>query len=362
MIAKSQKPKAKSQDYVPKVNHNLGKVHVALSVYDPSGKYSQHAGVVITSIFENTHNPVIIYILHDETLTEDNKNKFMRTAEKYNQEINLIDLTEYVKKLPAQVIKFFNGKHISIGAFYRLMMPEIFPELDKIIYLDCDTVVNLDIVSLWQIDIKNYCLVAVADQYIKSQLNRKFLKLISVMSVEFWAMNISGNNYFNSGVLVLNLHEIRKTGNLIENAVKWFTKYSKISSFGDQDFLNAFFHKQTLLIDSRFNKCNPQIQENIQNEIIHTPGELKTWRVDGMPVQKLYWNFYIKSAWGENKSLEELAETMNNYATYRHPVPKLPKLSITKRALRKIKRIIMNRDIVKILISFMYGIKYRIIR
>ena len=63
-------------------------IHVALAVYDPKGTYSQHAGVVMTSIFENTQSPVVVHILHDETLTEDNRKKFIRTAEKYGQTVD----------------------------------------------------------------------------------------------------------------------------------------------------------------------------------------------------------------------------------------------------------------------------------
>ena len=55
--------------YVP--DNTLTPVHVVLAVYDPKGTYSQHAGVVMTSIFENTQSPVGVHILHDETLTED---------------------------------------------------------------------------------------------------------------------------------------------------------------------------------------------------------------------------------------------------------------------------------------------------
>ena len=43
---------------------NYEPVHVALAVYDPTGTYSQHAGVVMTSIFENTKSPVVVHVLH----------------------------------------------------------------------------------------------------------------------------------------------------------------------------------------------------------------------------------------------------------------------------------------------------------
>ena len=73
-----------SSNHVPNQDDSI---HVVLAVYDPSGTYSQHAGVVITSIFENTHSKVIVHILHDDTLTQDNRQKLIRTAEKYSQSV-----------------------------------------------------------------------------------------------------------------------------------------------------------------------------------------------------------------------------------------------------------------------------------
>ncbi|MBQ3695322.1 MAG: hypothetical protein IJQ77_07865, partial [Synergistaceae bacterium] len=68
---------------------NDNAVHVVMLVYDPQGTYSQHAGVVMTSIFENTQSKVIVHILHDETLTQDNRQKLIRTAGKYSQGLDL---------------------------------------------------------------------------------------------------------------------------------------------------------------------------------------------------------------------------------------------------------------------------------
>ena len=74
---------------------NLGeRIHVALAVHDPSGTYSQHAGVTMTSIFENTSSPVTIHLLHDDTLTQENREKFIKTAQKYSQEIEFIDISK----------------------------------------------------------------------------------------------------------------------------------------------------------------------------------------------------------------------------------------------------------------------------
>ena len=63
------------------------KIHVVLAVYDPRGTYSRHAGVVLVSMFSNTKSSMCVHILHDKTLNEDNKSKFIEQAEKFGQEL-----------------------------------------------------------------------------------------------------------------------------------------------------------------------------------------------------------------------------------------------------------------------------------
>lgn len=55
-------------------------IHIALSVYDPKGTYSRHAGVVMASVLRNTDATVCFHILHDETLTKENRRRLEETA------------------------------------------------------------------------------------------------------------------------------------------------------------------------------------------------------------------------------------------------------------------------------------------
>ena len=57
-------------------------IHIALSVYDPKGTYSRHAGVVAASVLSNTDEDVCFHILHDETLTDENKRRLEETVSK----------------------------------------------------------------------------------------------------------------------------------------------------------------------------------------------------------------------------------------------------------------------------------------
>ena len=71
-------------------------VHVVLGVYDPSGTYSRHAGVVMASIFEKTRSSVCVHILHDRTLTDENRDKLQRVADAYAQEVRFEDVSQAI--------------------------------------------------------------------------------------------------------------------------------------------------------------------------------------------------------------------------------------------------------------------------
>ena len=288
-------------------SHNYAqsqKIHIALSVYDPKGTYSQHAGVVMTSIFENTKSPVRIYILHDETLTQDNREKFLRTAEKYNQEVIFINVTEYAKKIQGEALLLFQST-FSIGTAYRLFIPDLI-NLEKIIYLDCDIAVNLDIKELWEIDVNDYYVAAVmfyTNNNIVSRIRRKINGFPS-----------DNHSYCNAGIMVMNLKNIRKLGNLFEISYKWLKRHLHSSPNADNDILDIIFLGHIKPIDERLNyrvDLHTGVElEQLNNCIIHTTARPKLWEINGLPAQYIYWNYYLKSAWGENKTREEIVKTL----------------------------------------------------
>ena len=288
-------------------------IHVALAVYDPSGTYSQHAGVTITSIFENTQSKVIIHILHDDTLTEDNRKKFIRTAEKYNQTIELHDVTEYAYMINDELVKV--SENWTVGTLYRLFIPDVLPSVEKIIYVDCDIVFDLDIKELWDIDTEDYCMAGVHDYCTAVGSDR---------SVRDFLIGCNSHTYVNAGVLVMNLNLIRLRGNLFLNAMKWLKRHIHLVMFSDQDIINALFYKSIKLIDKRFNNIHSVTEQETKNTIIHTAGWDRAWEITGMPYQILYWKLYLRSEWGKNKSPDELIETISSFAPKRTPGVYLP--------------------------------------
>ena len=135
-------------------------IHVCFALYDSYETYSKYLGVAVCSLFVNVGNaPVTVHILHDDTLSDVNRERFEHLAQKYHKDIvfHYIDTSEF------QSVKHMVG-NFTVGSLFRLKLPQIMPDsLDKIIYLDCDLIVHLDIAELWELNLDHYYIAAYID-------------------------------------------------------------------------------------------------------------------------------------------------------------------------------------------------------
>ena len=100
--------------------------------------------------------------------------------------------------VPAEAMKGYSirweGKRLSMVVFYRCILASLLPEsVSKVLYLDCDILVLDNIDELWNTDISGKALAAVPDSFIVNPVHCRRLHY----DVSF--------NYFNGGVLLLNL-------------------------------------------------------------------------------------------------------------------------------------------------------------
>ena len=283
-------------------------IHVTLAVYDPEGTYSRHAGVFMASIFEHTRSLVCVHILHDHTLTGENRDKFLRTASKYGQDVLFSDVDPLLQKVGDDAIRLVDNA-FSRGSLFRLFIPDLL-DLDKVIYLDSDTLVNLDIQELWNVDLEGHCLGAARDH---SETRSK--RLFTHEAVRMRLMGCRLRDYVNSGVLLMDLSRIRSRGDILESCSRWFFRHRHHSSLPDQDFLNSFFRGSIKLIPNRFNEREPD--HHGKDVILHAVREHKPWLgLKGSPTERLYWKTFLRTAWGEDKSPDELVDILSGIASW----------------------------------------------
>lgn len=168
-------------------------------------------------------------------------------------------------------------KHITSSAYYRISIPELFESsIKKILYLDCDMIVKDDIAKLWQEDLSGYHLGAVEN----------------LSGHTYKQLGIPQNEYFNSGMLLINLDLWRQDG--IPDKVFRFKKENphRIST-NDQCALNGVLHKHWKQLPLRWNHqtglyrpgeqlarySQAEVQEaTLSPGIIHYIGWDKPWR------------------------------------------------------------------------------------
>ncbi|MDR3230513.1 MAG: hypothetical protein LBT65_03665 [Synergistaceae bacterium] len=290
-------------------------IHIVLAVYDPKGTYSRHAGVVMASIFEHTKSPVCIHILHDKTLTEHNRVLLNETAEPHGQRVAFHDVSSHMERMSRESIELARDR-FSAGSLFRLLIPDVLT-LEKVIYLDCDIVVNMDIRELWEVPLEGHSLAGVPNRPAEDPFGH-----FSPKPIRLKLVGCDITKYINSGVLFMNLSRIREKFNLVQQSDRWFKRYRHCSELPDQDLINSCFRGDIKIIESRFNNCHVH-NGDISNSILHATGTPKPWNgFRDTALERLYWKTCLKTPWGR-LTPDEVVDLMLDVAkdspfTHRH--------------------------------------------
>ncbi|SEJ17117.1 Lipopolysaccharide biosynthesis protein, LPS:glycosyltransferase [Lachnospiraceae bacterium A10] len=296
-------------------------IQVAFGLYDKTGTYTLFVGTVIQSVLENTLSKVCFHIFHDDTLNRTNKEKLIQTVGEFGSYIQFYEVN------PAD----FYGNHrwvefYTIGSMFRLIMPRVLKNLNRLIYLDADLLFNRDIKDLWDIDISGYSLAAVKDVIFDNGIRQpKFVE----------EGIVSKDRYFNSGVLLMNLDAIRKKGDLLDLSIE-FLENNPDSALPDQDALNYYFNDTALLLDKNWNVFSQYEKRNCknvrENVVYHFMGQPFIDYFSTVDFEKMYLKTKASTAWGYDGLEDEI------YIGYRSLSDKIACLQAMVREVTKGKK------------------------
>ena len=265
-------------------------IHVCFCITDKTGRYSKFVGTTMLSIFENTASEVTVHILHDNTLPADNRDKFIYIADRYGQRVKFYNVEESCVNEIEEIKKIFPGvteSRVSIATFYRFFIMTVLPEnIEKAIYLDADIIVNLDINELWQIDLKDKILAVVPEVIQGSNSAKQTLCIDGFVKIE---------DYFNAGVLLMNIKILREEKETIINGMK-FIANSRHAYLKDQNVLNYCFSSRTIKLPIKFNRMtylHRDLETSIDKKIYHyaTSGGLGFKQTDIL--NRLWMEYFI---------------------------------------------------------------------
>lgn len=204
---------------------------------------------------------------------------------------------------PNIIIKFFNisrllhgytfiaNNHVSVETFYRLFIPVIFSNYDKVVYLDSDLIIKNDVKELFEISSNDKIITATRDFDYESQYRR-------LLEVKKYTKNVLGlddvSGYFQAGVIVFNVKKYNKKYKYNE-MLKFAT--SREFMYVDQDVMNSMLQGEVQFVSNEWNvmtDCAGSRSENIKKyasvgsceayfksrenpKIIHFAGWAKPW-------------------------------------------------------------------------------------
>lgn len=243
--------------------------------------YSKYAGVVIASVLQNAaqNTNISFYIIHDGLL-EDCKNKLLSLSSIKECKINFIKVN---KETFTDYANIKTNKYLSIATYYRLKIASLLSNVDKVLYFDCDVVINTDLTELYNTNLKNYIIAGVKD------------------------ICAPYEGYINAGMILFNLAQMR-VERIEEQFLSWTQEHAAIISCGDQEIINEVCKGRSLMIED--DTWNVQTSEFYKRsnytrkpKIIHYIGKYKPWVKYSLNYYKEYFFRYLKiTPWKNDKS------------------------------------------------------------
>jgi lipopolysaccharide biosynthesis glycosyltransferase len=198
-----------------------------------------------------------------------------------------------------------NGFHVSTSAVLKFKLPDFFMTLDKILYIDGDTLVNKDLLGLYEVNIDGYFSAVVEDIKPKLRYKQNILEKLNINS---------HRGYFNTGVMLLNLKKMRQDG-MVERLLEY--RRNGLNFFMDQDAFNVVFQDKVkylscmnnflVTLDGTFSLG--EIKENYVGvahlssfdeliacaSIVHFASKQKPWNVTDVKYSSIWHKHYVDS-------------------------------------------------------------------
>ena len=272
-------------------------IQIALNI---DNKYIYPCLVLLTSLLDNQANTSFynIHILIGQKFSKRNIFKIKTLIKEKggnNTKINFY-------KIGNDFNRATHGYYISVADYYRIALPSLLPDVDKIIYIDTDVINFKDLSEMYSINFEK-------NIYFKGTLDQ--IGLINELG------NIRNiKKYTNAGVLLMNLKLIRKDG--IEKQLRDYIK-THFLNHHDQTALNAVCYKNLGVLSIKyasfvFNSFDELQKFNIQQSrlyryrykelekafydptLLHYVGYVKPWHRNYNKINGEYWWYYAKKS------------------------------------------------------------------
>lgn len=279
------------------MNNNLGTTIPIFFAVDDG--YCPFLAVAIQSLVENSskENTYLIKVLNTE-ISQKNKDE-IKKYQRDNIEIEFVDLSSYIETVKD---KLYTRDYYSKTTYFRLFLPNLYPQFDKVLYLDSDIVILDDIAKLYNTDMGDALVAAAPDDVV--QFNEVFqIYVEKVVGVADY------HRYFNAGILLMNLKEMRE----IEFQEKFIYSLDRITFAvaQDQDYLNRLCKGRVKLLERTWNRMPIQDSSIATEEVklVHYNLAFKPWLFEDILYKEFFWEYAQKTAY-----FDEIQSIRENYS------------------------------------------------
>lgn len=263
-------------------------------VFAVNKNYVPYLGVAIISLIKHVSEKYEykVYVFHT-TLSPYEQLKIQKLGTK-NVVIQCINILEYTRNL-----NLYSSLHLTEETVYRILIPEVLPQFDKVVYLDSDLLVLKDIAELFEHDLEGKVLGVVHDV--------PFDEILKHVRDD---LRIPPDNCFNAGVLLIDTKQFIEK-NIKQKCIQLLgedrLRDKRRYIYLDQDVLNIACREMTICFEPQWNfqwqYLQPERCERIIGEyreqylitseepyIIHYAGDIKPWQEPDMDMADLFWN------------------------------------------------------------------------
>ena len=222
-----------------------------------------------------------IYVLH--TNISDTMQEKMYAMQDDCFEVSFEDVTSYLESIADKLpIRHYYTK----TTYFRLFIAEMFPQYDKVIYIDSDTVLQGDISKLYDTDI--------GDNYVGACHEQAMVQVDVYGTYCERVVGVCRHNFFNAGVLLINTNRFR-TSHVLDKFITLLGEYNFIVT-QDEDYLNLICKDHVHWLDQRWNTeltagmvypYDPATEAHVLHFIMTN----KPWRYTDALCSDVFWNY-----------------------------------------------------------------------
>lgn len=291
-------------------------IHVA---YCFDRNYQQHFGAAVTSLLLNFDGPGEDLCIH--VVTDAPDADLLAKVERLRQVFRATIKTyspahESLQWLAGLMVQREKPTYLTQASYFRLLLPQLLPEsVDKVLYLDSDTVVLSSVRAVFDEDVADSALAAVTD-------------MDSARLSGYWSLD----RYINSGVMLMNLRRWRERG-YARQCIEFAEQNAIKCRLFDQDAINGVMAGDIQLLPARWNvqvrQADPEAADSSDAAIVHYIGVGKPWQAwYRNPLGVYYWRYLDVSPWRgaepvpprNGKEMNRLAKLQMKNGMYRKAI------------------------------------------